>query len=97
LERRLITGVGTVWRRLDRGHRGCPIGGYRSLGGSRGPGYHTGAGAAYYFNYHHAAIDTLDKVNPLYLAGNAAVIAVTAYALADASNPLPACRQTLRR
>jgi Zn-dependent M28 family amino/carboxypeptidase len=43
----------------------------------------------YYFNYHHTAADTLDKVDPRHLAENAAVIAVTAYALADASNPPP--------
>lgn len=43
----------------------------------------------YYFNYHHTAADTLDKVNPQHLAENAAVIAVTAYALADAANPPP--------
>ena len=43
-----------------------------------------------YFKYHHTAADTLDKVDPRHLAENAAVIAVTAYALADASNPLPA-------
>ena len=43
----------------------------------------------YYFNYHHTAADTLDKVNPRHLAENAAVIAVAAYALADASNPPP--------
>ena len=42
-----------------------------------------------YFNNHHTAADTLDKVNPHHLAENAAVIAVTAYALADASNPPP--------
>jgi Zn-dependent M28 family amino/carboxypeptidase len=43
-----------------------------------------------YFKYHHTAADTLDKVDPRHLAENAAVIAVTAYALADASNPPPA-------
>jgi len=41
----------------------------------------------FYFNYHHhTAADTLDKHH---LAENAAVIAVTAYALADASTPAP--------
>jgi carboxypeptidase Q len=43
----------------------------------------------FYFNYHHTAADTLDKVDGRYLAENAAVIAVTAYALADASIPAP--------
>jgi carboxypeptidase Q len=37
----------------------------------------------FYFNYHHTAADTLDKVVPRELQENAAVIAVLAYALAD--------------
>jgi carboxypeptidase Q len=44
----------------------------------------------YYFNYHHTAADTLDKVNPQHLNENAAVMAVLAYALAD--SPEPAAR-----
>lgn len=43
----------------------------------------------FYFNYHHTAADTLDKVDKHHLAENAAVIAVTAYALADASTQAP--------
>jgi carboxypeptidase Q len=43
----------------------------------------------FYFNYHHTAADTLDKIDRHQLAENAAVIAVTAYALADASVPAP--------
>jgi carboxypeptidase Q len=54
------------------------------------PGITPAQDLRYYFNYHHTAADTLDKVNPRYLAENAAVIAVTAYALADASNLPPA-------
>ena len=42
-----------------------------------------------YFNYHHTAADTLDKIDKHQLAENAAVIAVTAYALADASELAP--------
>ncbi|AXC11894.1 Aminopeptidase [Acidisarcina polymorpha] len=42
-----------------------------------------------YFNYHHTAADTLDKVDRQHLQENAAVIAVTAYAFADASKPAP--------
>jgi len=42
-----------------------------------------------YFKYHHTAADTLDKVDRHHLAENAAVIAVTAYALADAPMPAP--------
>jgi Zn-dependent M28 family amino/carboxypeptidase len=42
-----------------------------------------------YFNYHHTAADTLDKIVPQELAENAAVVAVTAYALANLEKPLP--------
>jgi hypothetical protein len=42
-----------------------------------------------YFNYHHTAADTLDKINPRELAENAAVLAVLAYALANLPERLP--------
>ena len=42
-----------------------------------------------YFNYHHSAADTLDKVVPSELRENAAAMAVMAYALANMKNPLP--------
>ena len=42
-----------------------------------------------YFNYHHTAADTLDKIDPRHLQENAAVMAVTAYALANLEVPLP--------
>jgi carboxypeptidase Q len=43
----------------------------------------------YYFNYHHTAADTLDKIVPRELQENAAVVAAAAYALANAEQPLP--------
>ena len=43
----------------------------------------------FYFNYHHTAADTLDKIVPRELAENAAVNAVLAYALANLEQPLP--------
>ncbi len=42
-----------------------------------------------YFNYHHTAADTLDKIDPRLLAQNAAIMAVTAYALSNLEVPLP--------
>lgn len=42
-----------------------------------------------YFNYHHTAADTLDKVLPEELAENVATMAVMAYALANLPQPLP--------
>ncbi len=43
----------------------------------------------FYFNYHHTAADTFDKVDPKHLAENAAVMTVLAYALADSAEPAP--------
>jgi len=42
-----------------------------------------------YFNYHHTAADTLDKVNPEWLRENGSVMAVLAYGLANLEKPLP--------
>jgi hypothetical protein len=43
----------------------------------------------FYFNYHHTAADTLDKVDPRHLNENAAVMTVLAYALADSAEAAP--------
>src|SRR6184192_553863 len=43
----------------------------------------------FYFNYHHTAADTLDKIVPKELAENSAVVAVLAYALANMEQLLP--------
>ena len=43
----------------------------------------------FYFNYHHTAADTLDKIVPKELAENSSVVAVAAYALANMEQPLP--------
>jgi Zn-dependent M28 family amino/carboxypeptidase len=43
----------------------------------------------FYFNYHHTAADTLDKIVPRELAETAAINAVLAYALANLEQPLP--------
>ena len=53
------------------------------------PGLRPSQDSRFYFNYHHSAADTLDKVNVQELNENAAVMAVTAYALADASAAIP--------
>jgi carboxypeptidase Q len=42
-----------------------------------------------YFNYHHTAADTLDKIVPRELRENAAAMAVMGYALASTNQPLP--------
>jgi Zn-dependent M28 family amino/carboxypeptidase len=42
-----------------------------------------------YFDWHHTAADTFDKLDPMDLALNTAAIAVAAYGLADAAETLP--------
>jgi Zn-dependent M28 family amino/carboxypeptidase len=42
-----------------------------------------------YFDYHHTAADTLDKIVPSELRENAAAMAVMGYALASMKDPLP--------
>lgn len=42
-----------------------------------------------YFDYHHTAADTLDKIVPRELAENAAVMAVLTYALANMEGKIP--------
>lgn len=48
-----------------------------------------------YFDYHHTAADTLDKVNPQDLRENIAVVSVLAYALAAMKQDLPRQQLTL--
>src|SRR5205809_314688 len=43
----------------------------------------------FYFNYHHTPADTLDKIVPRELQENAAVVAIAAYAFANAEGSLP--------
>jgi hypothetical protein len=60
-----------------------------SVVGAGVPGFSPTQDSRYYFNYHHTAADTFDKVDPRTLGENAAVMAVLAYALADSSSPAP--------
>jgi hypothetical protein len=43
----------------------------------------------FYFNYHHTAADTFDKIDMRHLNENAAVVTVLAYALADSAEAPP--------
>ena len=47
------------------------------------PGFGLRPDSRYYFDYHHSAADTLDKIDPEELARNAAAIAVMTWILAD--------------
>lgn len=67
-------------------HPGADIGPLTKLGV---PGFSPIQDNRTYFHYHHTAADTLDKIVPQELAENAAVVTVTAYALANLEKPLP--------
>ena len=53
------------------------------------PGFGYAPDMRHYFDYHHSAADTLDKVEPEALAKSAAAVALVAYALAEMPQPLP--------
>jgi Zn-dependent M28 family amino/carboxypeptidase len=53
------------------------------------PGFTPTQDSRFYFNYHHTAADTFDKVELRELSENAAVMTVLAYALADSATPAP--------
>jgi hypothetical protein len=53
------------------------------------PAFAPNQDSRFYFDYHHTPADTFDKVNPQELNENAAVMAVTAFALADSSTAAP--------
>ncbi|MEP6788331.1 MAG: M28 family peptidase [Acidobacteriota bacterium] len=42
-----------------------------------------------YFNYHHTAADTFDKINPAEIAESGSLMAVLVYGLANLKQPLP--------
>jgi carboxypeptidase Q len=53
------------------------------------PGFAPLVDARHYFDYHHTAADTLDKVDPESMRTQVATMAVLAYFLADMPQPLP--------
>ncbi len=53
------------------------------------PGFAPLVDSRHYFDYHHTAADTLDKVDPQNLRSQVATMAVLAYFLAEMPEPLP--------
>lgn len=53
------------------------------------PGFTPTQDSRFYFNYHHTAADTVDKINVRELNENAAVMTVLSYALAESATPAP--------
>lgn len=80
----VLSGIGAEV--LDTGGTGEDIAGLAQKGV---PSFAPIQDSRFYFNYHHTAADTFDKVNPKHLNENAAVVTVLAYALADAQAPAP--------
>jgi len=71
-------------------HREGPVGADISpLQRAGVPGFEPLLDTRSYFNYHHTPADTLDKVDPVDIQRQVAVIATLAYLLADTSEPLP--------
>lgn len=54
------------------------------------PGFGAGPENTHYFDYHHTAADTLDKIDPEMLRRNTAVFAALTWVLADMPERLPA-------
>jgi hypothetical protein len=77
-------GATTIERRDDAA--GADI---AELGAAGVPGFAPLVDARHYFDYHHTAADTLDKVDPESLRTQVATMAVLAYFLADMPQPLP--------
>jgi carboxypeptidase Q len=71
---------------VDGGEGGADIG---PLGAARVPFVSVQQDTTHYFDYHHSAADTFDKVEPQALASTAAVFAWVAYALAEMPATLP--------
>lgn len=62
------------------------------LVGAGVPGFGLSTDSLHYFDYHHSAADTLDKVDPRELAMNSAAVAVLTYTLAEMPERLPRTR-----
>lgn len=82
----ILRSQGSALSQLQPGGVGADIGPLTRLGvPSFAPWFDTRT----YFNYHHTAADTLDKVDPKELAKSGSVMAVMAYGLANLEQPLP--------
>ena len=67
-------------------HAGADIGAMEKAGV---PSFAPMQDGRFYFNYHHTAADTLDKIDPKNLAQTSAIVAVWAYAMANAEREMP--------
>ena len=82
---RVLRSIGAGVMDTRAGSAGADIAPLQALGV---PGFAPIVDGRHYFDLHHTAADTLDKVDPLALRRQTAVLAVLAYALAEMSEPL---------
>jgi carboxypeptidase Q len=83
---RVLAGQGAGLSQIQPGGVGADIGPLTQRGV---PSFAPWFDARTYFNYHHTAADTLDKVNPKELAELGSVMSVLAYGLANLEQNLP--------
>lgn len=83
---RLLASQGASQGQLQAGGVGADIGPLTQAGV---PSFAPYFNQQTYFNYHHTAADTFDKVNPKELAELGSVMALLAYGLANLEQPLP--------
>lgn len=82
----ILGSQGAFLTQLQPGGVGSDIG---PLTGSGVPSFAPYFDTRTYFNYHHTAADTFDKVDPKQLAENGSLMAVLALGLANLEQPLP--------
>jgi Zn-dependent M28 family amino/carboxypeptidase len=82
----ILRGQGAGLSQIQPGGVGADIGPLTQRGV---PSFAPWFDARTYFNYHHTAADTFDKVNPKELAEVGSVMAVLAFGLANLEQPLP--------
>jgi carboxypeptidase Q len=83
--------LGATVLRAQEGEVGSDIGPLQSAGV---PGFAPLVDTRHYFDFHHSAADTLDKVDPVNLQTQVATMATLAFHLADAVNCLPRVKPT---
>jgi carboxypeptidase Q len=81
----LLTGIGAD--RIFGAAGGADIA--PSIQEARIPGMSLEVDASKYFDVHHTAADTIDKIDPLEMAKCAAAVAVMTYVIAEMPDPLP--------
>ncbi|MGB6310384.1 MAG: M20/M25/M40 family metallo-hydrolase [Steroidobacteraceae bacterium] len=86
--------IGATVLQAQEGEKGADIAPLQAAGV---PGFAPLVDSRHYFDYHHTAADTLDKVDPVNLKSQIATMGVLAYYLADLPTCLPRIAVPARR